>query len=127
MELPWRLNEESYSNIPPGAYLGTTKSSPTLGWTIELEGTGPRKAILIHRGNYPIDTHGCILIGLGRSSGQQPINVPSADDSDKLVKDSHSGIGPEVPVITDSGKAIERLKDLLQSYHTSKIELIIID
>jgi Family of unknown function (DUF5675) len=127
MELPWRNNLGDLSSIPEGTFRGTASQNVKLGWVIVLKGTGPREGIIIHRGNYPIDTHGCILLGLGRSEREQPLQVPSPDDADKQVRDSHSGAGPVVPVVTDSGLAMAKLKSVLVEGHTENVMLTIMN
>jgi len=74
LELPWLENEKQISCIPEGAYPLTSIESPKYGSTWLLENVPNRSEILIHAGNYPKDTHGCILAGLsaglGNSIGQ---------------------------------------------------------
>lgn len=70
LEEPWKDNKKGVSCIPEGAY----KVVPH-GWNGEpvkfkqayrLEGTTPRKAILIHAGNTTDDIEGCILVGMSK-------------------------------------------------------------
>lgn len=50
--------------LPIGQYPATVYDSPGLGYTdLLLQNTGSRTGIEIHIGNYPGDTHGCILPG----------------------------------------------------------------
>lgn len=60
LELPWRHNKLNISCIPAGTYPWIKRDDGT----ILLQNTSPRTGILIHVGNYPSDTQGCILPGL---------------------------------------------------------------
>lgn len=67
LELPWRNNRKNFSCIPVGEYIckfrektGTHKN------VYEITGVSGRKNILIHAGNYPRESRGCILLGIGR-------------------------------------------------------------
>lgn len=64
LELPWNNNEPQSSCIPTGSY------ACVLAWSDRYEQLMPRllkvpgrSGILLHSGNYPGDTHGCILLG----------------------------------------------------------------
>jgi hypothetical protein len=64
LELPWMDNDPETSCIPAGTYLCP------LAWSDRYRQLMPRllyvpkrTGILIHSGNYPGDTHGCILVG----------------------------------------------------------------
>jgi RHS repeat-associated protein len=65
LELPDKGNQKFISRIPEGTYFGELYNSPSLGYlTVRLRGVpGNREYILIHVGNYPEDTEGCILPG----------------------------------------------------------------
>lgn len=67
LELPWRDNRVRISRIPPGDYLTTWHNSPRFGKCYKLQDVPGRSEILIHHGNYPKDTEGCILIGKSSS------------------------------------------------------------
>lgn len=75
LENPWKNNERRVSCIPEGTYrLGLRTEG---GWDeragkkfpamhkgmIELQDVPDRTFILMHWGNYPKDTEGCILLG----------------------------------------------------------------
>lgn len=66
LELPWKNNSNSTSCIPPGAYIAEMTDSPKFGHVYKLTNVKDRSHILIHAGNYPDETHGCILVGVGR-------------------------------------------------------------
>lgn len=74
LELPWLENKKQISCVPEGDYPLTEIVSPKYGQVWLLENVPHRSEILIHVGNYPKDTHGCILAGLaaglGNSIGQ---------------------------------------------------------
>jgi len=67
--------------IPAGTYQAHTRSDGHLGWRIELEGVPGMKNIQIHRGNYPGDTTGCILVGTSRGTN---VVLNSGDAMDLL-------------------------------------------
>jgi hypothetical protein len=66
LELPWRNNTRRQSCIPVGEYpvMFLPKGSPSFPYPcFLLEDVPGRSAIMIHRGNYPKHTVGCILPG----------------------------------------------------------------
>lgn len=63
LELPFRNNEKSKSCILSAFYTVEPRTSPKYGKHLIVNGTAPRELILMHHGNYPRDTEGCILIG----------------------------------------------------------------
>jgi len=71
-EDPWRDNRVGESCIPPGHYeVLRCSKSPEYGFTpsvkygdiFNVQNVPGRSLILIHRGNLPKDTEGCILVG----------------------------------------------------------------
>lgn len=66
LELPWRNNEKNISCIPTGSYIAEMTNSPKFGQVYKLRNVKDRSHILIHAGNYPDETNGCILVGVGR-------------------------------------------------------------
>jgi len=62
-ERPWLDNHPMTSCIPAGGYHCTQHSSPKFGDVWELQNVPGRTAILIHPGNWPSDSEGCILVG----------------------------------------------------------------
>ena len=63
LELPYLNNVQDISSIPVGIYQIKYHSSAKFPKAIELLNVPNRSGILIHQGNKPKDTHGCILIG----------------------------------------------------------------
>ena len=67
LELPWRNNQTNRSRIPAGTYFGEVFNSPTFGMNVirllNVPGRGTTAPILIHPGNWPGNTTGCILPG----------------------------------------------------------------
>ena len=70
LELPWKDNEPRISCIPTGEYYCEKRESPKFGNRYILRGTEPRTYILIHAGNYPRNTYGCILLGTSRGNAE---------------------------------------------------------
>ena len=69
LELPWKENKSGISCIPTGTYNIELAFSERFHMKVPLLQDVPgREAIEIHVGNFPKDTHGCILVGLGRDS-----------------------------------------------------------
>lgn len=70
LELPWRDNQKRISCIPAGTYeLEYMKgsSSGKFKRCYYVKNVTGRSEILIHVGNYPADTLGCILPGLSHN------------------------------------------------------------
>ena len=68
LELPYINNQKSISSIPIGVYkarLRLPRESATRNYLhILIEDVPNRSYILIHRGNKPEDSRGCILVGM---------------------------------------------------------------
>ena len=65
LELPYRDNERNVSAIPSGEYRMRFRE-PTTRFPyahMKIDRVEGRSGILFHRGNYPHETRGCILIG----------------------------------------------------------------
>lgn len=64
LEQNWEDNKRNVSCIPTGTYKASVWHSPTRGDTIRLHDVPDRDSILVHVGNFPRDTKGCILPGM---------------------------------------------------------------
>ena len=65
LELPWKDNKKEVSCIPSGYYTNVKQktSEGRLGKRLDIPNVPGRTNILFHKGNYPKDTEGCILVG----------------------------------------------------------------
>ena len=63
LELPYRDNKQEISSIPTGKYRVEKRISVKYGSHFHVLGVSGRTLILIHVGNYHINTKGCILVG----------------------------------------------------------------
>ena len=88
LENPWINNKKNLSCIPRGEYnvrLRLPRESATRDYIhLLVEDVENRKWVLVHRGNYPKDTSGCILVGLG---SQQDFVSNSTLAMDLLIKE----------------------------------------
>ena len=88
LENPWINNKKNLSCIPRGEYnvrLRLPRESATRDYIhLLVEDVENRKWVLVHRGNYPKDTSGCILVGLG---SQQDFVSNSVLAMDLLMKE----------------------------------------
>jgi hypothetical protein len=99
LELPYKLNEHGISSIPVGIYTCKRTNSPKFGDVFEVMGVPNRTDILIHKGNIPSDTHGCILIG-GRFG---------------IIEGKHG--------ICDSSLAFNKFMDMLEGVNEFELEI----
>lgn len=71
LELSWKDNEKRVSCVPKGVYearkRGGDESSKYKYQHIEILDVPNRSKILIHIGNYPKSTKGCVLLGSTRA------------------------------------------------------------
>jgi hypothetical protein len=69
LEPPWRQNRANVSCIPEGEYGVVMVYSARFGKIMpHLIAVPEREAVEIHVGNFPRDTHGCILTGMVRGT-----------------------------------------------------------
>lgn len=101
LELPDLGNQKNISCIPEGKYEVHRIYSPKFGKCFHVQEVPGRSEILIHKGNYNKDTHGCILVGMGH-----------ADINEDGVMD-----------VIESTRAMEKLQNAIT---TDQFELIII-
>jgi hypothetical protein len=64
LELPWRGNTRHVSCIPAGAYKISPEMTARLGWVLRLHNVPDRDGVLVHAGNYPSNTEGCVLAAM---------------------------------------------------------------
>lgn len=63
MELGWHDNKHDISCIPKGEYLVQRTVKIKHGLCFEILNVPNRSDILIHKGNFPTDSRGCIILG----------------------------------------------------------------
>ena len=88
LELPWLNNQQNVSCIPEGAYKCVPYSSERYKDVYHLRSVPGRARILIHIGNYPHDTEGCILPGINgfKYIGKDHPMVSKSADALKLIR-----------------------------------------
>lgn len=64
LELPNKNNLRQVSCIPAGKYVLKAENHPTKGKCFRVLNVQGRDGVLLHRGNFPSDTLGCILPAL---------------------------------------------------------------
>jgi len=64
LERGWKDNEKGTSSIPKGMYTVKHFTGQLFKTVFEVCNVPNREAILIHAGNFNINTRGCILVGL---------------------------------------------------------------
>jgi hypothetical protein len=67
LELPWKNNANEISCIPTGQYPVAFRNDPGSKYKyrhLHVRNVPGRQWILVHKGNFPKDTLGCILPGL---------------------------------------------------------------
>ena len=98
LELPWKGNAVGESCIPAGRYRLVPRSTQARGDHLLIEGVPGREWILIHRGNYPSDVRGCILVG------REHIDI----NGDRIpdVSGSRTALGQLVQLITEPTELI---------------------
>ena len=65
LELPWRNNQRNISSIPSAFYNVVPRTSERFGDHLHVLDVPGRSWILFHAGNWPRNTDGCILVGMG--------------------------------------------------------------
>jgi len=84
LELPWRNNKRSVSCIPAGTYKLNYRRSPIVERTSEFKfgyevaDVPGRSYIMIHPGNWPENTNGCLLPGQEPQDIGGRLGVPSS-------------------------------------------------
>ena len=87
LELPWRNNIRAKSCVVAGSYM-TRLREPSVRFAyphVWVEKVEYRSGILFHRGNYPKDTRGCILVGLD-ASDEKPVVFDSKKGFTKFME-----------------------------------------
>ena len=89
LELPWLNNERRRSCIPLGKYKLVKRTSTKYGDHFWVKDVPDRSMVLIHSGNSPKDTEGCILPGEGLANidDNEELEVISSKRAMKLLND----------------------------------------
>ena len=108
MELPWRENRRSVSCIPPGIYRAEPRApSGKFNYQHFIHRSVPdRTYILVHVGNYPRDTYGCILVGRGAADNGQPAIWRSRLALDDLRRHAPGGFSLRVVTPVSRGSVV---------------------
>lgn len=87
LENPWKNNEPMVSCIPAGSYECSPFTGQKYKAVYQVHSVPGRTYILFHAGNYPSDTHGCILLGMGATSvADRPMVTQSRIAIEKFKK-----------------------------------------
>lgn len=81
LERNWEDNKHDTSCILLGTYICKRVNSPKFGNTFEITGVPNRSEILIHKGNYMHDSHGCLLIATGYGWLNQQMGITGSGDA----------------------------------------------
>ena len=97
LENPWKDNHRNISCIPEGIYRLKDYSSLKYQSVFEICEVPNRTKILFHIGNYPEDTRGCILPGLGSQFYGNRLMVTRSGDAMRLFKEiANDGMSIEI-------------------------------
>lgn len=81
VEPPWKNNAPDISCIPTGKYQIIISYSPHFGRAMpHIIGVENRDGILIHDGSSVVNTEGCIVIGMQRTSNGVGLSKMAFDD-----------------------------------------------
>jgi hypothetical protein len=105
LELPWRENANSISQIPAGTYRAFIRTDGPLRWRVELKDVKDRSNVQLHIGNYPRQTQGCILLGTsitsaGGTCATENSGRALAEIRDAMQKASDNGVSSQQLDIT---------------------------
>lgn len=87
LERPWKGNEKNVSRIPAGRYdlkqrvNAKLASGDSIPFTYEISGVPDRSGIIIHQGNFPHNSQGCILVGLGYANDADYEQIRDSKDA----------------------------------------------
>lgn len=103
LEPPDRGNAPDLSCIPEGVYRCELVDSPHFGRVYQILDVPDRTHILIHPGNLPRDTHGCVMLGryYGSLDGVRGVLQSTATCKELLARGE--GRGFELRVVDTSG------------------------
>lgn len=86
LELPFISNQKNISSIPTNDYECKLIISPKFGIVFQVLNVVNRGNILIHKGNYTTDTHGCILVGSGFKMNNDKTNCTLKESKKAFTK-----------------------------------------
>lgn len=98
LELPWRNNERNNSCILSGYYTVDPRESPRFGKHLIINNTSPREAVLLHVGNSPSNSSGCVLVGTGFGDFDK--------DGRREITESKRAMRRLVELVTDTAELI---------------------
>ncbi len=80
LEPPWKENRKNESCIPAGEYTLKNRTSAKFRRHFIVEDVPDRDYVLIHKGNFPKDTHGCPLVGKTQSENYVGSSAKALDE-----------------------------------------------
>lgn len=109
LENPWLNNKRNLSCIPAGEYRLEKRTNSEwnpkhkrkfgMNYIVGIEGVPNREGVIVHEGNYPEDTKGCILLG---TTVREDFVGSSKNAVEKFYKlCSNYGVPPKIAIVEE--------------------------